>query len=83
MSHSFFNLGWNGFGSNLTGWVGIGAENLPREDLYLLVIKLRVASLALRSPLQSRPQLTQFHPNEQHNTSPITRYFIHNTYNEH
>ena len=30
-----FNLGWNGFGSNFTGWVGIGAENLPREDLYL------------------------------------------------
>ena len=30
----FFNLTWNGFGSNFTGWVGIGAENLPREDLY-------------------------------------------------
>ena len=29
-----FNLGWNGFGSNFTGWDGIGAENLPREDLY-------------------------------------------------
>ena len=34
MSHEFLNLEWNGFGSNVTGWVGIGAENLPREDLY-------------------------------------------------
>ena len=30
----FFNLVWNGFGSNFTGWVGNGAENLPHEDLY-------------------------------------------------
>ena len=29
------NLGWNGFGSNFTGWVGIGSENLSHEDLYL------------------------------------------------
>ena len=35
MSHYILNLGWNGFGSNLTGWVEIGAENLPREELYL------------------------------------------------
>ena len=34
MSHEFVNLGWNGFGSNFMGWVGIGAENLPHEDLY-------------------------------------------------
>ena len=34
----FFNLGWkwwNGFRSNFTGWVGIGAENLSHEDLSL------------------------------------------------
>ena len=30
----FFNLEWNGFGSNFPGWVGTGAENLPREGLY-------------------------------------------------
>ena len=29
----FFNLEWNGFGSNFTGWVGIRVENLSREDL--------------------------------------------------
>ena len=34
MFHSYFSLGWNGFGSNFTGWVGNGAENLPHEDLY-------------------------------------------------
>ena len=28
----FFTFGRNGFGSNFTGWVGKGVENLPRED---------------------------------------------------
>ena len=34
MSRSILNLVWKRLGSNFTGWVGIGAENLSREDLY-------------------------------------------------
>ena len=38
ISHSFFNLGWNGIGSNFTGWVGKGAENLSRETSSARVV---------------------------------------------
>ena len=37
MSHSFFNFGWSGFGSNFTGWVGgqmrSNAIKFPNSDV--------------------------------------------------
>ena len=41
-------MGWNGFGSTLTEWDGIGAENLAREDLT--PTRTRVSKICARRP---------------------------------